>query len=49
MEYLIGRLLDNIVVNFDATVADACTDLGLDYDAIRNSLMMVLVMVVWAV
>lgn len=39
MEYLIGRLLDNIVVNFDVQqeVADACADLGLDYDAIRNS------------
>ena len=35
MEYLIGRLLDNIVVNFDVQqeLADACEDLGLDYDA----------------
>jgi len=39
MEYLIGRLLDNIVVNFDVQqeVADACADLGLDYDTIRNA------------
>lgn len=39
MEYLIGRLLDNIVVNFDVQqeVADACADLGLDYDDIRNA------------
>lgn len=39
MEYLIGRLLDNMVVNLDVQqeVADACEDLGLDYDEIRNA------------
>ena len=39
MEYLIGRLLDNMVVNFDVQqeVADACADLGLDYDDLRNA------------
>ncbi|RNC83947.1 MAG: glycogen/starch/alpha-glucan phosphorylase [Balneola sp.] len=39
MEYLIGRLLDNMVVNLDVQqeVADACADLGLDYDEIRNA------------
>ena len=39
MEYLIGRLLDNMVVNLDVQqeVADACADLGLDYDAIRDA------------
>ena len=38
MEYLIGRLLDNMVVNLDVQqeVADACAELGLDYDKIRN-------------
>ncbi len=39
MEYLIGRLLDNMVVNLDVQqeVADACADLGLDYDDIRDA------------
>ncbi|MCG8373554.1 MAG: glycogen/starch/alpha-glucan phosphorylase, partial [Balneolales bacterium] len=39
MEYLIGRLLDNMVVNLDVQqeVADACADLGLDYDEIRDA------------
>jgi starch phosphorylase len=39
MEYLIGRLLDNMVVNLDIQqeVADACEDLGLNYDEIRNA------------
>lgn len=39
MEYLIGRLLDNMVVNLDVQqeVADACADLGLDYDQIREA------------
>ncbi|GAB5410658.1 MAG: glycogen/starch/alpha-glucan phosphorylase [Balneolaceae bacterium] len=39
MEYLIGRLLDNMVVNLDVQdeVAEACADLGLDYDEIRNA------------
>ena len=39
MEYLIGRLLDNMVVNLDVQqeVADACADLGLDYDTIREA------------
>ena len=39
MEYLIGRLLDNMVVNLDVQqeVADACADLGLDYDKIREA------------
>ena len=39
MEYLIGRLLDNMVVNLDVEqeVADACSDLGLDYEAIRDA------------
>lgn len=39
MEYLIGRLLDNMVVNLDVQdeVAEACADLGLDYDDIRSA------------
>ncbi len=39
MEYLIGRLLDNMVVNLDVQqeVADAITELGLDYDILRNA------------
>lgn len=39
MEYLIGRLLDNMVVNLDVQneVAEACADLGLDYDEIRSA------------
>lgn len=39
MEYLIGRLLDNMVVNLDVQqeIADACADLGLDYDEIRQA------------
>ena len=39
MEYLIGRLLDNMVVNLDVQqeVADACADLGLDYNDIRDA------------
>lgn len=39
MEYLIGRLLDNMVVNLDVQqeVADAIADLGLDYDILRNA------------
>lgn len=39
MEYLIGRLLDNMVVNLDVQdeVAEACADLGLDYDKIRSA------------
>ena len=39
MEYLIGRLLDNMVVNLDVQqeVADAVADLGLDYDTLRNA------------
>ena len=39
MEYLIGRLLDNMVVNLDVQqeIADACADLGLDYDEIREA------------
>jgi len=39
MEYLIGRLLDNMVVNMDVQqeIADACADLGLDYDEIREA------------
>lgn len=39
MEYLIGRLLDNMVVNLDVQneVADACADLGLNYDDIRSA------------
>ncbi|MGB0347600.1 MAG: glycogen/starch/alpha-glucan phosphorylase, partial [Balneolaceae bacterium] len=39
MEYLIGRLLDNMVVNLDVQqeVADAVSDLGLDYDDLRNA------------
>lgn len=39
MEYLIGRLLDNMVVNLDIQqeIADACADVGLDYDEIRSA------------
>lgn len=39
MEYLIGRLLDNMVVNLDVQdeVAEACADLGLNYDDIRSA------------
>jgi len=39
MEYLIGRLLDNMVVNLDVQqeIADALQDVGLDYDDIRNA------------
>jgi starch phosphorylase len=39
MEYLIGRLLDNMVVNLDVQqeIADALSDVGLDYDDIRNA------------
>ncbi|MEP1152608.1 MAG: glycogen/starch/alpha-glucan phosphorylase [Balneola sp.] len=39
MEYLIGRLLDNMIVNLDVQqeVADALNDIGLDYDDIRNA------------
>lgn len=39
MEYLIGRLLDNMVVNLDVQqeVADAVADLGLDYDTLRDA------------
>lgn len=39
MEYLIGRLLDNMIVNLDVQqeVADALEDVGLDYDSIRNA------------
>lgn len=39
MEYLIGRLLDNMVVNLNVQdeVAEACADLGLDYDDIRSA------------
>jgi starch phosphorylase len=38
MEYLIGRLLDNMLVNLDVrdTVADALDDLGLSYEDIRD-------------
>ncbi len=39
MEYLIGRLLDNMLVNLGLqdVAADACEDLGLDFDEIRNA------------
>ena len=39
MEYLIGRLLDNMLVNLGLrdVAADAIEDLGLDYDEIRNA------------
>tara|TARA_R110002126_G_scaffold227147_2_gene371783 strand:- start:29122 stop:31602 length:2481 start_codon:yes stop_codon:yes gene_type:complete len=39
MEYLIGRLLDNMVVNLDVQqeIADALADVGLNYDDIRNA------------
>ncbi|MEX0608769.1 MAG: glycogen/starch/alpha-glucan phosphorylase [Balneolaceae bacterium] len=39
MEYLIGRLLDNMLVNLDVrdVVADALNDLGLSYEEIRDS------------
>ena len=38
MEFLIGRLLDNMVVNLDIQqeVADALNDVGLNYEDIRN-------------
>lgn len=39
MEYLIGRLLDNMLVNLDVqdVVAEALEELNLDYDEIKNS------------
>lgn len=39
MEYLIGRLLDNMVVNLGIqdVVAEAVAELGMDYDEIRNA------------
>jgi len=39
MEYLIGRLLDNMLVNLDLqdAAADAIEDLGLDYDQLRET------------
>lgn len=39
MEYLIGRLLDNMLVNLDVrdVVADALSDLGMSYEDIRDS------------
>ncbi len=39
MEFLIGRLLDNMVVNLDVQqeVADALSDVGLNYDEIRDA------------
>ncbi len=39
MEYLIGRLLDNMVVNLDVQqeVADALEEVGLNYDEIRDA------------
>ncbi len=39
MEYLIGRLLDNMLVNLGLQdmAADAIGDLGLDYDEVRNA------------
>jgi len=39
MEYLIGRLLDNMLVNLDLqdVVAEALADLGMDFDEIRNA------------
>lgn len=39
MEYLIGRLLDNALVNLGISdeVRQACEELGLDYDKIRDS------------
>ncbi|MEX0719692.1 MAG: glycogen/starch/alpha-glucan phosphorylase [Balneolaceae bacterium] len=39
MEYLIGRLLDNMLVNLNVqdVVADALEDLGLSYNEIRDS------------
>ncbi|MEX2600035.1 MAG: glycogen/starch/alpha-glucan phosphorylase [Balneolaceae bacterium] len=39
MEYLIGRLLDNMLVNLGLQdiAAEALDDLGLDYDNIRNA------------
>lgn len=39
MEYLIGRLLDNMIVNLNIQqeIADALEDVGLDYDKIRDA------------
>ncbi len=39
MEFLIGRLLDNMIVNLDVQqeVADALNDVGLNYDEIRDA------------
>ncbi|MEX0646179.1 MAG: glycogen/starch/alpha-glucan phosphorylase [Balneolaceae bacterium] len=39
MEYLIGRLLDNMLVNLglQETAAEAIEDVGLDYEKIRNA------------
>ncbi len=39
MEYLIGRLLDNMLVNLGLqdVAAEAMEDVGLDYDAVRNA------------
>jgi starch phosphorylase len=39
MEFLIGRLLDNMLINLGLqdVAADAMKDLGLDYDAIREA------------
>lgn len=39
MEYLIGRLLDNMLINLGLqdVAAEAMQDLGLDYDEVRNA------------
>ncbi|MGF1670830.1 MAG: glycogen/starch/alpha-glucan phosphorylase [Balneolaceae bacterium] len=39
MEYLIGRLLDNMLINLGMqdVAAEAMSDLGLDYDEVRNA------------
>lgn len=39
MEYLIGRLLDNMLVNLGLqdVAAEAMSDIGLDYDEVRNA------------
>ncbi|MEX2572889.1 MAG: glycogen/starch/alpha-glucan phosphorylase [Balneolaceae bacterium] len=39
MEYLIGRLLDNMLINLGVqdVAAEAMDDLGLDYDKLRNT------------
>lgn len=39
MEYLIGRLMDNMLINLglQKTAAEAFTELGLDYNAIRET------------